>query len=393
VGETLARAVFTLRRDMGYTGRTMNDIAFDDIGPQRIYHFYEPRSTMRAVLVVDHTQFRNAAGGVRMLPDISLGEMALLARAMTYKFAWLDLNVAGAKAGIWFDPAGQDREAVLRAFGQAAAPLLQSRAYMCGVDMGTSFEDIGAIRAAAGLEPETESLANKRVGGLTMDELVTGYGVIKSARRAAELAGLRLDECTLAIEGFGKVGAGCLRQAVAEGLRVVAISTLAGTRYDKRGLDAQRLFDLREECGDEAVVRYPQGELLPKEALYLLPADVLIPGSRTHTIAADVARTIAARLIVPAANVPLTPEADAILYQRGVTVVPDFVANAGGVLLAVVATMGGGEKEAFAVTEQRIVANTERALVEARAREMSPLQAATAIAKEWLARKAQERAA
>jgi glutamate dehydrogenase (NAD(P)+) len=371
----------------------MNDIAFDDIGPQRIYHFYEPRSAMRAVLIVDHTQFLNAAGGVRMLPDISLGEMALLGRAMTYKFAWLDLNVAGAKAGIWFDAAGQDREAVLRAFGQATAPLLGSRAYMCGVDMGTSFEDIETIRTAAGLEPEAGLLANKRLGGLTMDELVTGYGVIKSARRAAGLVGLSLDECTLAIEGFGKVGAGCLRQAAEEGLRVVAISTLAGTRYDKRGLDAQRLFDLREECGDEAVVRYPQGELLPKEALYLLPADVIIPGSRTHTITGDVARTIAARLIVPAANVPLTPEADAILYQRGVTVVPDFVANAGGVLLAVVATMGGGEKEAFAVTEQRIVANTERALAEARAREVSPIQAATAIAREWLARKTQERPA
>jgi glutamate dehydrogenase (NAD(P)+) len=369
----------------------MNDIAFDDIGPQRIHHFYEPRSGMRAVVVIDHTQFRYAAGGVRMLPDISLGEMTLLARAMSYKLAWLDLNAAGAKAGIWFDPAGQDREAVLRAFGDAAAPLLQSRAYMCGVDMGTSFEDIELVRAVAGLEPETGSLASRRLGGLTMDELVTGYGVIKSARRAAELTGRRLEECTLAIEGFGKVGAGCLRQAAEEGLRVVAISTLAGTRYDARGLDAQRLFDLREECGDEAVVRYPDGELLPKEALYLLSADVLIPGSRTHTITADVARTIAASLIVPAANVPLTPEADAILHQRRVTVVPDFVANAGGLLLAAVGTMGGGEKEAFAVTEQRIVANTERALEEARSRGVSPIQAATAIAKEWLARKAQER--
>jgi glutamate dehydrogenase (NAD(P)+) len=226
-----------------------------------------------------------------------------------------------------------------------------------------------------------------------MEELVTGFGVIKSARQAAGTVGLSLDECTLAIEGFGKVGAGCLRQAMEEGLRVVAISTLAGTRYDKRGLDARRMFELREECGDEAVVRYPEGELLPKEALYLLPADVLIPGSRTHTITADVARTIAARLIVPAANVPLTPEADAILYQRGITVVPDFVANAGGVLLAMVATMGGGEKEAFAITEQRIVANTERALAEARARGVSALQAATAIAKEWLTRKAAERPA
>jgi glutamate dehydrogenase (NAD(P)+) len=348
---------------------------------------------MRAVLVIDHAQFHNGGGGVRMLPDISLGEMVLLARAMSYKFAWLDLNASGAKAGIWFDAARQDKQAVLRAFGQAAAPLLQSRAYLCGVDMGTSFEDLEVIREAAGLEPDVDSLANKRLHGLTMEELVTGFGVIKSARRAAGVVGLNLDECTLAIEGFGKVGAGCLREAMEEGLRVVAISTLAGTRYDKRGLDARRMFELREECGDEAVVRYPGGELLPKEALYLLPVDVLIPGSRTHTITADVARTIAARLIVPAANVPLTPEADAIVYQRGVTVVPDFVANAGGVLLAVVATMGGGEKEAFAITEQRIVTNTERALTEARARGVSPPQAATAIARDWLTKKAQERSA
>jgi glutamate dehydrogenase/leucine dehydrogenase len=186
-----------------------------------------------------------------MLPDISLREMTLLARAMSYKMAWLDLNAAGAKSGIWFDAAGQDREAVLRAFGQAAAPLLQSRAYMCGVDMGTSFEDIELIRAEAGLEPEADSLANKRLGGLTMDELVTGFGVIKSARRAAALTGRRLEKCTLAIEGFGKVGAGCLRQAAEEGLRVVAISTLAGTRYDARAWTPSAC----SACGRSAATR------------------------------------------------------------------------------------------------------------------------------------------
>jgi glutamate dehydrogenase/leucine dehydrogenase len=118
---------------------------------------------------------------------------------------------------------------------------------------------------------------------------------------------------------------------------------------------------------------------------------LLIPGARTHSITAEVARTIQASLIVPAANAPLTPEADVILHQRGITVVPDFVANAGGVLLAIVGTMGGGEKEAFELTEQRIVANTERALAEAQRRGTSPLQAAIAVSREWLEEKARLR--
>ncbi len=362
--------------------------SFDDIGPQRVHHYYEPKSGMRAVLVIDTLQFRYSAGGIRMLPDISVTEVVLLARAMTYKYAWLDLHCAGSKAGIWFDPETQDREAVLRAFGEAVAPLLQTRAYMGGADMGTSEEDIEIIYAAAGLKSETTGLSSKRLHGLALEELVTGFGVIKAAAKAAEILGRSLWDASVAIEGLGKVGAGCLRQAGLEGARVVAVSTLAGTRYDGEGLDVDRLFALREEEGDDCVVRYPHGELLPKEALYSLPVDLLIPGARTHSITAEVARTVRASLIVPAANAPVTLEADDILHQQGITVVPDFVANAGGVLLAIVGAMGGGEKEAFEVTEQRIVANTERALAEGQRRGMSPLRAAIAVAREWLKEKA-----
>ncbi len=186
---------------------------FDDIGPQRVYHYYEPKSRMRAVLAIDTLQFRYSAGGIRMLPDISVAEIVLLARAMTYKYAWLDLNCAGSKAGIWFDPQTQDREAVLRAFGEAVAPLLQTRAYMGGADMGTSDEDVEIIYAAAGVKSESGGLSSRRLHGLRPEELVTGFGVIKSAARASEILGWSLGDASVAIEGLGKVGAGCLRQA------------------------------------------------------------------------------------------------------------------------------------------------------------------------------------
>ncbi len=368
-----------------------DDLTFDDLGPQRVFQYYEPQSGMRALVIIDTVQFRYSGGGLRMLPDISVSEVALLARAMTYKFAWLDLNVGGAKAGIWLDADRQDRRAVLQAFGEAAADLLQSRAYMCGVDMGTSHEDLEVVRAAAGLPEEADELAARRLHGLTMEELVTGYGVIKSARRAAELLGRRLEGASIVLEGLGKVGAGCLRQARDEGARVVAVSTLAGTRHDPEGLNLDQLLALREGAGDESVLRYEGGRLLPREALYSLPADILIPGARPHCITGEVAGSVRASMIVPAANAPLTFEADAILYERGVTVVPDFVANAGGVLLAVVGAFGGGEREAFATVGERVAANTERALREAEARGVSPQRAAVAVAQEWLASRAQER--
>jgi glutamate dehydrogenase (NAD(P)+) len=360
-------------------------ITFDDIGPERIHHFYDPASGMRAALVIDTTLFRFSGGGVRMLPDISLEEVASLARAMTYKFAWLDVPVAGAKAGVWFDPASQDRDAVLEAFGRAAAPLLQTRAYMCGADMGTDHHDVRRIRAAAGLPEEKTPLAIKQVEGLALEELVTGYGVIRAARTALELRGRGLADATLAVEGFGKVGAGCVRQGQREGARVVAVSTLKGARYDASGLDVDRLIALRHEVGDDAVLEYEGGELLAREALFGLPVDVLVPGARVGTIDAHVAPKVQAALIAPAGNAPVTPEADAMLHRRGITVVPDFIANAGGVLLEVADARGGSEADAFATTGERIAANTERVLEEAERRGQTPLQAGIAIAREWLA--------
>ena len=360
-------------------------ITFDDIGPERVHHFYDPASGMRAALVIDTTLFRFSGGGVRMLPDISLEEVASLARAMTYKFAWLDLPVAGAKAGIWFDAASQDRDTMLEAFGRAAAPLLQTRAYMCGADMGTDHRDVRKILAAAGLAQEKTPLAMKQVEGLAMEELVTGYGVVWAAGTALELRGRRLADATVAVEGFGKVGAGCVRQAQREGARVVAVSTLKGTRYDPSGLDVDRLFALRREAGDDTVLTYEGGELLAREALFGLLIDVLIPGARVGTVDAQVAPRVQAALVVPASNAPVTPEADAMLHSRGITVVPDFIANAGGVLLEVVDAGGGGEAEAFATTGERIAANTERVLREAERRGQTPLEAGIAIARERLA--------
>jgi glutamate dehydrogenase/leucine dehydrogenase len=129
---------------------SLSEIPLDEIGPERIIHVYEPKSGLRAVVVIDTTRFGLTAGGVRMAADLSLSEMARLARAMTYKFAMLELPCGGAKAGIWLHPAAPSRPTVMQAFLDAIAPLVESRQYMAGADMGTSAADFAPLYAASG---------------------------------------------------------------------------------------------------------------------------------------------------------------------------------------------------------------------------------------------------
>ena len=360
------------------------DLVYDDIGPRGVHRFFEPRSGLHAALVIDHLGFPMSGGGVRMLPDLDLSEVALLARSMTWKFAWLDLPIAGAKSGIRFDPQAPGRAAAIDAFAEAVRPFVASSQYLVGADMGTSYEDVLRIRAAAGQSVEKTPLGQKRRGGLAMEEMVTGYGVVQAAAEAGAFLGRPLTGATVALEGFGKVGAGCALALRDEGARLVAVSTLRGTRHDPNGLNVDELFRLRELCGDEAVVRYEGGQLLRPQALYSVPADVLIPGARTHCITAAVARSVEAKLIVPAANAPLTPEAEDIVAGRGGTVVPDFIANAGGVLLEMVDSVGGDEEEAFRTVRERVRANTRHVLEESRARGETPPRSAVTIARQWL---------
>ena len=319
-----------------------------------------------------------------MLPDLDLSEVALLARSMTWKFAWLNLPIAGAKSGIRFDPQAPGRDAVIDAFAEAVRPFVASGQYIAGADMGTSYDDVVRIRAKAGQPVGKMPLGQKLRRGLAMEELVTGYGVVQAAAEAGAFLGRPLAGATVALEGFGKVGAGCMLALRDEGARLVAVSTLRGTRHDPNGLNVDELFELRGVCGDEAVTRYERGRLFPRQALYSLPADVLIPGARTHCITADVARSVEAKLVVPAANAPLTAEAEEIVSGRGGTVVPDFIANAGGVLLEMVDSAGGGEEEAFRTTRERVRANTRRVLEESQARGETPPRTAVVMARQWL---------
>ncbi len=312
------------------------DSLYDDIGPELITHLYDPETGMKAVVVVDSVL--PGGGGIRMLPDITTAEIAGLARAMTYKFSIFDLRFrglpyGGAKAGIFHDPNAEDRDAIVAAFGRAASPLIRARLFGTGADMGISEEDVLNVYRAADAEsrgPSPESLALK--DGMPMDLHYTGFGIATAAEVTSKAAGFSIEGATVAIEGFGKSGVSAAMYLSRLGARVVAVSTIEGLLYDPAGLDIEVLRQERSAVGDAVVRTHARGEKMPKEALFSLPVDVLIPGARPYVIRRENASEIQAKVVVEGANIPTTEEAAEILHSRGVLVAPDFVSNGGGLI-------------------------------------------------------------
>jgi glutamate dehydrogenase (NAD(P)+) len=353
----------------------------DASGPERIFSFYDPPSQMRAVLVIDTAAFGISAGGIRMLPDLSLSEMVRLARAMTYKYLMLEVHCGGAKAGVWYDQTRQDRTAVWSAFLQALRPFVEKRLYLPGTDMGTTEEDFQPLYTD-GTRLRSGGLLKQVVDGLPLEDQLTGFGVVESACAAGEFFGTPVSGATVAIEGFGKVGGGAARFFVRSGARVVAVSTIAGTRYDPQGLDIEQLFALRREHGDHFVHHYPHGKLFSCNKLFALPVDILIPGARPDAITAKNVDKVQAKLITPGANIPFTFVIANRLSARGIGVVPDFVANGGGVLAALADIQGLNAEQAFRSVSDRIRANTTLVLTRSHERQCTPCEAAVHICQE-----------
>jgi glutamate dehydrogenase (NAD(P)+) len=303
-------------------------------------------------VAIDSFVAGRSCGGLRLLPDVEAGEIRDLARAMTLKYGFLGLPQGGAKAGVRGDPEADEtvRRQRLLAFGRAIAPLLRERVYVPGADMGTSAADIRWMLCALGMNPNARELRANDSG------FYTALTVAVSARAAMSHLGLTLAGRTAAIEGFGKVGAALASLLSGAGVRVVAVSTSQGALFHPDGLDVGRLCALSEgaETGSEVVNRYVGAERLDRRALPALPVDLLCPCARHDSVHEGNAAQVAASVVCPGANNPLTPAAEKELGARGVLCVPDFVANCGGVL--------GGTMEFAAVGRGRIVAFIERHL-------------------------------
>lgn len=357
----------------------------DEWGPEKIVVVSHRRTGMKGVLVIDNTARGIGKGGTRMSPGVTVDEVSRLARVMTWKWAAADLFYGGAKAGIVADPASRDKEAVLRAFARALSNEVP-RAYVMGLDMGLTEDDAAIIqdelgdRGAAVGTPE-------HLGGVAYDRLgVTGYGVAEAADAAARHQGLPLAGARVALQGFGAVGSAAARRFAELGATVVAVSTAHGALHDPSGLDLDALLAARAEHGDRFVTHRPSGSALAAGDELTVDCDIVVPAALQDVITHRTAHEIKAKLVVEGANLPTSAQARTVLAERGITVVPDFVANAGGVVAAAFAMdarYSGFRPETagiFETVSAKLRANTVTVLDEARQQQVTPHTAGRRLA-------------
>jgi glutamate dehydrogenase (NAD(P)+) len=342
--------------------------------PARVLELRDEEAGLEAVVVIDTQLFPVAAGGTRMLPDVDLYEVAWLARAMTWKFAACRVQYAGAKAGVRF--AGGDRHTVLAAYKRALEPF--SETFLTGPDMGTDPADF--VQDGATELP----LWAQTHDGMGMDDLATGHGVKGAAEAALAHLGRSLSGAAVAIEGFGKVGAGTARACDRAGARIVAVSTVHGALVDPKGLDVEALLSLRDAYGDRFVGEGPV-PVRAREELFEVECDVLVPGARPHVITPELAARGSWAVVAPGANVPYAPGAVDVLAERRIVGLPDFVSNSGGVHLYESVAQDADPALALDTIERLVHEGVERILAAAARTGTSPMRAALDNGREFVA--------
>ncbi len=346
----------------------------DDLGPAKIIHVHVPSLGLKATLVIDNVARGPAIGGLRMAPDVTTGECFRLARAMTFKNAAAGLAHGGGKSVLAGDPRmpRAQKEQLIRAFAHA---LRNEHDYIFGPDMGTDETCMAWIKdeigRAVGLPPE--------LGGIPLDEVgATGWGLRHAAEAAAYHCNFKLDGARIAVQGFGAVGKHAARFLAAEGALLVAASDTQGTLLDPKGIDIAELIRLKD--GHKSVMDYPRGDKRGIDAIIDVECDIWIPAARPDVITEANAGRLQTRVVLQGANIPCTIGAERALHQRGVRVVPDFIANAGGVICAAMEYRGATQAAAFAAITEKIRANTDEMLSLAHREGVMPREAATQLA-------------
>ncbi len=361
-----------------------NIFAFaDELGPAKIVHLYDPKYELKAVVAIDNVARGPSIGGIRMAPDVSATEAFRLARAMTMKNSAAGLPHGGGKAVIYGDPKmdAAKKEEMIRAFARAIRDLVE---YIPGPDMGTDERCMAWIKdeigRAVGLPPE--------IGGIPLDEIgATGFGLKISVEAARQFCDLNLKGARVVIQGYGSVGKHAARFLAQEGAILIAAADSRGTIFNPKGIDVARLSALKDS--GKSVLDYGDGEKLATDAVIDIECEIWIPAARPDVIRKDNVARLKTKLIPQGANIPFTADAERMLHEKGVLVIPDFIANAGGVICAAVEYHGGTQSQAFATIEEKIRNNTEEVLKQARKSGLLPRQAAVELA-ERRVRKAME---
>ena len=350
----------------------------DELGPAKIIQVYEPSTGLKAVLVVDNVAVGPALGGVRMAPDVSVEECFRLARAMTLKNAAAGLAHGGGKVVLYGDPKmpKPDKERLIRAL---ACSLREVRDYIFAPDMGTDEECMAWVKdeigRVVGLPAE--------IGGIPLDEIgATGWGLSKATEVALQFCrdfrDLRLAGARLVIQGFGAVGKHAARFLAEQKAVLVGVSDSRGAVFSPDGLEVDELIKLKE--AGQSVAAYPKGQKYDRDQVIDFEGDIFIPAARPDVVNEANVHRLKAKLVVQGANIPVTPGAEKYLHDQGVLCVPDFIANAGGVICAAMEYEGAGPAAVFAAIAEKVSRNTRLVLEESKTKKILPREAAVQLA-------------
>lgn len=349
----------------------------DELGPAKVV-FLRLRTGADAIVVIDNVALGPSIGGTRVRSDVTAGEVARLARAMTFKNAIAGLPHGGGKSGIAApsEMAPAEHERLMRAFAQAIGELTD---YVPGPDMGTTESSMAFVYDEIG-----RAVGLPRVlGGIPLDELgATGFGLAVCAEvlddaRVVHLAGARV-----VIQGFGAVGSSAARELARRGAAVIAVSDKQGATTNAEGLDIEALIEHKETA--RRVRDFGGGAAVPRDDILAYPCDILIPAAQPDVVTTENAGKISAKVVLEGANIPITAQAESELHSRGVLCVPDVVANAGGVICAAAEYRKAGYKEAFAEIEEKIRDGTSELLDRLAPADLSPRQAVERMAHDRL---------
>jgi glutamate dehydrogenase (NAD(P)+) len=384
----------------------------DEWGPEKVLQVYDPDTGMKGVLVIDNTSTGPGKGGIRFAESVTPLEVFRLARTMTWKCAAAGLPFGGAKGGIVANPTAVDRVSWIKSFAKMIKPYCPSQ-YIAATDVGTTelemavfAHEIGDMRACTGKPLE--------LGGIPHELGTTGYGVSVALEASLEVldrlpsSNLTRVQSTLkelgegseggrnrtvTIQGFGNVGSFAAKFLDdLPRIKVVGVSDVSAFIYDRNGLNIPRLMtdmkgkiklselsrdyhisssstsEHRSSNPNNNTARAHQYDIRDKDEIFDVDADIFVPAALGGVIndkTAPKLREHGVKIIVEAANIPTLPSADEYLIKNGILIIPDFLANAGGVIGSFVEYQGRTEKEAFELIRYKITKNIRQVLVEA----------------------------
>jgi len=361
----------------------------DSWGPEEVIQVYDPdpNTGMQGFLVIDNTALGPGKGGIRISSTVTPLEVFGLARAMTWKCALADIPFGGAKSGIRADPYTIDKLKFVKEFAKKIAPSVPSR-YVSAPDMNVGEKEIEAFVETVG-DRQAATGKPAKLGGIPHELGTTGFGVGVALENSFEIIGNTiglpkdLADTRVVIQGFGNVGLWIAKFLSNKGAKIVALSDYWGTIYNKEGIDIDQAEKHAYATSEQASIKnYGKGTVLSRDAILGLDCDILVPCAVGNVINEGTWSLIKAKMIVEGANNATVPVAERLLFEKDVIIVPDFLANAGGVIGSYVEYKNGTEEEAFSMIESKIKKNTECVISDAMDRKLTPRQVALEIAQQ-----------